>query len=278
MAPEPAVPRFDAPPPEPPPDDLPAAVAELPALRLSGDPRRDVDRVRDYLEAGRARIEARHRAGAAGRTVVRLHSALVDRLLQVAWGRRGPREGAALAAIGGYGRAELAPRSDVDLLVLHEGPGGSPDPVLREATERLLYLLWDAGLQVGHAVRTLGACLEVAEADHTARTALLDCRHVAGDPVLYRRFETRMLGHVHTRRVEGFVADKLEEWRARHDRFGETVFRLEPDVKNGEGGLRDLQTALWLARVVFHVTGVTELGRHMLLPPREVADLRAARG
>ena len=268
---------FDAPPPEPPPDDLDAAVAGLPELTLAGDAAARLAAARAYLAAGQAWIRARHDAGAAGRTVVRLHSALLDRLLAAAFAAEGA--GAppmALVALGGYGRSELAPHSDVDLLFLHGG-AGPPDWSVTRAAEAILYLLWDTGLDVGHAVRSTAECLEIAEADHTARTALIDCRLVAGDVPLYRDFESAMLGQIHSQRVEGFIRDKAGEWQARHDRFGDTVYRLEPDVKHGEGGLRDLHSALWIARACYHVAGLSDLGRRMLLPPREVAEVRAAR-
>lgn len=267
--------RYDAPPPEPPRDGLEGAAARLPELRLPTDPADRVRAARAFLEEGRALIRSLHDAGAAGRTVVRLHSLLMDRLLVAAWeATYGRGADACLAAVGGYGRSELSPFSDVDLLFLH-APGA--DDAVRRAAEDLLYLLWDTGLQVGHAVRTPADCLAVAEEDHTARTAMVDCRFLAGDRPLYDGFEEEMLGQVHSRRVEVYVRDKVEEWRTRHDRFGDTVFRLEPDVKNGEGGLRDLHTALWIARACYHVAGLSALGRNMLLPPREVSDVRAAR-
>ncbi|RMG20333.1 MAG: [protein-PII] uridylyltransferase [Deltaproteobacteria bacterium] len=270
-----AVSLYDAPPPAPPEDDLEAALARLPAIEPATAA--DATAIRAYLERGREVIRALHEAGAAGRTVVRLHSQLMDRLLAALWQAlqgEGEAAGLALVALGGYGRSELAPFSDVDLLLLHRPERQAEMAGLAEA---VLYRLWDAGQRVGHAVRTPAQCVEIAEADHTARTALLDCRYVAGDRRLYDRFERSLFGELHSRRVEHFLNDKLGEWRARHGRFGQTVFRLEPDVKSGEGGLRDLHTALWIARVVYHAAGLSQLARRGLLPPSEVGLLRAAR-
>jgi [protein-PII] uridylyltransferase len=266
--------RFDAPPPEPPPDDLAAAASELPEVSLAMlPPDARADAMRRYLAEGRALTRKRHETGAAGRTVMRLHSVLLDRLVRAAYLACGPEDGGlSLVALGGYGRVELAPFSDVDLLLLHDGSG----PAAASA-EAILYLLWDSGLQVGHAVRTPAECLALADADHTARTALVECRFVAGDADLFQTFEREILGDLASRRIETFVGDKLEEWKDRHERFGRTVFRLEPDVKFGEGGLREMQTAMWIARAIHRVTSLGDLKRRGLLAPREVDDLRAAR-
>ena len=268
-----AVRLFDAPPPEPPSEGVEEARARLPVPRLPPGRAERVAAARAYLARGRALLRQWHEAGASGRLVVRLHALLVDRLLRAAW-EPALAGGASLVALGGYGRSEMAPFSDVDLLFLYEPEGRDR---VQPAVEEVLYLLWDSGLKVGHAVRTIAESVEIAEADHTARTALLDCRFVAGDRALYDRFERSLLGELHSRRVEAFLRDKLEEWKARHGRFGQTVFRLEPDVKSGEGGLRDLHTALWVARVVYHAAGVSQLVRRGLLPPGEAALLRAAR-
>lgn len=272
--------RFDAPPPAPPEDDLQGALDEIGRVELPAARADQVKVARDYLTKGRERIRKRHLAGASGRSVVRLHSALMDRLLTAAWAATGHGSDSAVVAVGGYGRSELAPSSDVDLLFLYHGRGGmraDPPTAIAQAAESVLYLMWDTGLDVGHAVRTPRACDEIVQEDHTARTALYDCRLVAGDQSFYGTFEREMLGEIHSRRVDEFVTDKFEEWRARHERFGETVFRLEPNVKAGEGGLRDLHTALWIVRACYHLAGLSAIGRSMLLPPGEVRDVRAAR-
>ncbi len=204
-------------------------IAEFEArMSALGEPDLDADRDRGsaaaYLERGGALIREAYEAGAPGRTLVRLRAALVDRLLAAAWKTAGlPGPGRVLVAVGGYGRAELAPHSDVDfLLLVPEQRSPETDP----AIERLLYLLWDVGLELGHSVRTLAQCVAAADVDATARTALLDCRHVAGDLEAYAAFEAEMLGEVHSVRIDTYVRERLADWKARRERFGRTVYRL----------------------------------------------------
>jgi [protein-PII] uridylyltransferase len=251
-------------------------IAALPSLpTFEGDPRA-------FLAAGRERVAEVHRAGGSGHAVVRLQSALMDTLVQGIFARarqeaeqKHPPSPLALVAIGGYGRRELAPYSDLDLLFLH--PPGEPDDFARLASERLLYALWDLKLEVGHSVRDLAACQRAAAEDHTARTALLDLRFLAGDERLYRELERAQLHEIPERRIEGFIADKLREMRARRERFGDSLYLLEPNVKQSEGGLRDLQAALWVTRARFKVAGLSDILARALLPEREVGELRLAR-
>ncbi len=242
---------------------------------LTGDPRAD-------HAAARRFVEEVHRAGGSGHTVVRLQSAATDRIVVALWERalgdaaaRHPPSPVALVALGGYGRRELAPFSDLDLLLLHRP--GDPDAFTKLASERFLYSLWDLRLEVGYGVRDVRACDQLAEQDHTARTALLDLRQLSGDAALYRELERDQLHGLSQAKVDAFIADKLQEMRERRERFGDSLYLLEPNVKQSEGGLRDLQMALWTARVRFKVAGITELLARALLPEREVTELRRAR-
>jgi [protein-PII] uridylyltransferase len=249
--------------------------ARLEALPpLSGDPRAD-------WAAQRRFVEDTHRAGGSGHTVVRLQSAATDRIVVALWERAiaaaagGGRSPLALVALGGYGRRELAPFSDLDLLVLHQP--GDPDACTKEVSERFLYSLWDLNLEVGQGVRDVAECDRLAAQDLAARTALLDLRLLAGDRDLYRELERDQLHGLAQAKVDGFIADKIAESRARRERFGDSLYLLEPNVKESEGGLRDLQMALWTARVTFKVAGITELLARALLPEPEVLELRRAR-
>ncbi len=255
------------------PYEYEARLQELPPL--GGDTKAD-------FAAQRRFIEEVHRSGASGQTVVRLQSAAMDRIMAVLWERAlGEARKAqapspvSLVALGGYGRRELAPFSDVDLLVLHGAR--EPDAFVKAASERLVYALWDLRLEVGYAVRDLRACDQLASEDHTARTALLDLRYLGGDRDLYRELEREELHGLSQAKVEKFLADKLDEMRTRRERFGDSLYLLEPNVKESEGGLRDLQSALWLARVRFKVAGLTELLARALLPERDIRDMRRAR-
>ncbi len=272
--------------PAPRPYEYEERLPDLPPL--TGDARAD-------LAAARRHLEELHRGGASGHTVVRLQSAATDRIVVMLWERalaaapavRKPAKGKgrgrkaapaspiALVALGGYGRRELAPYSDLDLLLLH-GPG-EPDAFTREASERFLYALWDLGLEVGYGVRDLAACEALAQQDQTVRTALLDLRYLAGDPRLFRELEREQLHGLSQSRVDGFVTEKIAEMRQRREKFGDSLYLLEPNVKQSEGGLRDLQAALWIARARWKVAGVTELLSRAILPEREIKDLRRAR-
>ncbi|HYQ80633.1 MAG TPA: DUF294 nucleotidyltransferase-like domain-containing protein, partial [Anaeromyxobacteraceae bacterium] len=250
--------------------------ARLQALPpLGGDVKADFAMLRRF-------VEETHRAGGSGHTVVRLQSAATDRIVGALWERataeaaaRHGRSPLALVALGGYGRRELAPHSDLDLLVLHRP--GEPDAFTRQAGEKFLYSLWDLKLEVGQGVRDVAQCARLAEQDLSARTALLDLRLLAGDAGLYRELERDQLTGLSQAKVDAFIADKIAETRARRERFGDSIYLLEPNLKESEGGLRDLQMALWTARVKFKVAGLSELLARALLPEPEVLELRRAR-
>jgi [protein-PII] uridylyltransferase len=162
----------------------------------------------------------------------------------------------ALAATGGYGRGVLGPFSDIDLLFLSEAPLG---PRGRRAVEFMLYLLWDLGLKVGHATRSVRECLEDARADATIQTALLDGRFIAGERLVFTRFEAAF-GSARTEWGVGqFLAAKRVERTKRHKRYGDSPYLVEPHIKEGRGGLRDIQTMYWLARYAFGVQRMPEL-------------------
>ena len=239
---------------------------------------------KERLEQGRAEILARHRAGAGGQEVVRAISALTDEVIGTLFRSivaefPGPEPAPlSLVATGGYGRRELAPRSDIDLLALL--PPASDKAARKRAdaiAEHLHRALWDTGLEAGYAARTLEQCVQLAREDHTIRTALLDGRLVAGDPQLFKGLERATVTELEQRRVEEFIGDKLEEFNERRTRYGGSVWLLEPHIKQGKGGLRDLQAALWIARVRHKVAGLGEAGERGLLPQREVSAARAAR-
>ena len=260
---------------------LPVAAPYEYEARLAGLPAPTGD-VRADFAAQRRYIEEVHRAGASGQTVVRLQSAATDRIVSVLWARALAEAQKAhspspvsLVALGGYGRRDLAPYSDLDLLFLHASR--TPSAFVKATSEKLLYALWDLKVEVGYGVRDLKACDELASEDHTARTALLDLRYLGGDRDLYRELEREELHGLSQAKVEKFLADKIDEMRARRERFGDSLYLLEPNLKESEGGLRDLQSALWLARVRFKVAGLTEILARALLPERDVREMRRAR-
>ncbi len=263
-------------PPPPPPQTHREERDRLPAFAAGGAADRTA-RARAYLAAAGAQLEALHRKGASGLSVCRLISEERDRLLIGLWGELfgSARAGACLVALGGYGRRELAPHSDLDLLLLR-GPRNS-EKSLAPVAESLHTLLWDLNLDVGWSVRTAPECARAAEDDHTVRTALLDCRYLAGDAQLYSRLAEDALRDLLSRRADAFIADKAQELTARRQKYGDSIYVLEPNLKQGEGGLRDLQAALWIAQARFRARGLRELLQHSVLPRSEVDVLTAAR-
>ena len=186
----------------------------------------------------------------------------------------GTGDALAIAATGGYGRGMLAPFSDIDLLFLTDE---KPAPVVLRAVEFMLYFLWDLGLKVGHATRSVSQCLAEAAGDTTVRTALLDARRISGDAALFSAFTVR---HDADRAGTGparFIADKQAERAARHARYGDSPFLVEPNIKEGRGALRDLQTLCWLCREVLGTRGFGDLAYPRDMVPALLTEQEARR-
>ena len=177
----------------------------------------------------------------------------------------------AIVATGGYGRGVLAAGSDIDLLFLL--------PYKQTAwgesiAETILYCLWDMGLKVGHATRSINECIRQAKADMTMRTALLEARYLLGDRKLYDELVARFDKEVVQGTAAEFVAAKLAEREERHRRAGQSRYLVEPNVKDGKGGLRDLHTLYWIAKYVYRVREREELIAHGVYDPREYRRFR----
>jgi len=177
----------------------------------------------------------------------------------------------AVVAVGGYGRRELCPRSDVDILFLHPY---KVDRYVEAMTESMLYPLWDLGLEVGHSVRNIKETIRLGGADDSIRTALLDHRFVAGDLSLYRESARELERFLFFNNGDKFIEKKIREMRTRHAKVGSTVYLLEPNVKEGRGGLRDLQTAVWGARIKYKCDDLAELRRKGVVGARNVEAIR----
>lgn len=222
-----------------------------------------VDRLRDALDA----LERAYSPGHHGRWSAERRSDLVDRCLEELWERAGPPGGAALCAVGGYGRRRQLPASDVDLLVVHEGLDAAG---LERIAEAVLYPLWDGGFTLGQAFRTPAEVVEAARAHLEALTSMLDARVVAGDAAL----AARALQPVRRLVVEdpgAFVGRLRSDAAARRERFGTASHDLEPDLKEGGGGLRDAALVGW---VVGALEGSAQAGP--ILRPREREALEEA--
>jgi [protein-PII] uridylyltransferase len=198
------------------------------------------------------------------RLIDQLLTGLLDHAAERVYPLANPTLGERLAvlAVGGYGRGELAPYSDIDVLFLHPY---KRTPHSEQMIEFLLYKLWDLGLKVGQATRSVDDCLRSAKGDLQICTNLLEARFLWGERPLYEEFQTRFDGTVVSGRGTIFVEAKMAERAGRHQRTGGSRYLLEPNVKEGKGGLRDLQTLIWLGRFLYRVDDPAELVDHGVL-------------
>ncbi|WP_184151815.1 [protein-PII] uridylyltransferase [Amaricoccus macauensis] len=179
----------------------------------------------------------------------------------------------AAVAVGGFGRAEMAPFSDIDLLFLtpyKQTPWGE------SLIESVLYVLWDLRLKVGHSTRSIDDCLRLAKQDVSIRTSLLESRYLWGNQALAEALDSRLWSELFDSTGPQFVELKLEERNARHDRQGSSRYLLEPNVKEGKGGLRDLQTLYWIGKYLYHAGSTEDLVRVGVFTSEEYASLAAA--
>ncbi|NJO56694.1 MAG: [protein-PII] uridylyltransferase [Rhodospirillales bacterium] len=178
-----------------------------------------------------------------------------------------------MTATGGYGRGELFPFSDIDLMFLL--PERSP-PLALEIVEFVLYMLWDSGLKVGHATRTIDECIAMARSDMTTRTSFIETRWLWGNRELYDDFEHRFDADIVAGTGRQFVESKLAERDSRHERMGDSRYVLEPHIKDGKGGLRDLQTLFWIAKYLFRVKDMGELEQREVFSGADVRQFHKA--
>jgi [protein-PII] uridylyltransferase len=219
-------------------------------------PRDELWRYKNFLKVETHRLKILHRAGGEGREICHARSAIVDILLRYILegviahspelSERTPVF--TLVATGGYGRALLNPHSDLDIMFLHESDmtaGGSARPALSALVDGLLYTLWDLGLKVGHAVRTIEDCVAVANADVQSKTSLIEARRIMGHEVLFDRFTRTILNKCVLGYESQYIASRVEDQAARREKYGNSATMQEPNVKNGCGGLRDGLTVIF---------------------------------
>jgi len=243
--------------------------------------------VRDCLRAaqdhGREAARQWLEAGAPGRDVTRLICAVQDEVIQALYDfttrhiyrSHNPTqaERLSLVAVGGYGRGDLAPGSDIDLLFLlpyKQTPWGE------SVVEYMLYMLWDLGLKVGHATRTVRQCTELSKADMTIRTTLLEMRYLWGDRPLFDELKAAYWRDVVPGTDREFVTAKMQERTGRHKRAGQSRYLVEPNVKESKGGLRDLQTLFWIAKYIYRTEAIDDLIQAGLFTRTEVRAFRKA--
>ncbi len=224
--------------------------------------------IRAQLDAARQRLFDEFDATPRVARLLRGLATAHDVALRSCWKRLPMPPSAALVAVGGYGRGELYPHSDVDVLVLL---AEAPDPVEAAAIEDLIGVLWDLGFEVGHSVRTAAECLVEAERDITVATALLEARFVAGSRALGDELLAKVKAAVDP---QLFYRAKMIEQQQRYAKFHDTPYALEPNIKESPGGLRDLQMILWIARAAGFGSSWSELESRQLVTPVEARQLR----
>jgi [protein-PII] uridylyltransferase len=234
--------------------------------------------LKQALSAGREEIARRLvEKPWQGSEIAAAYAFLTDQILRTAWDHVAatapPGEPILLMAVGGYGRGEMALHSDVDIAFVTAGLPSAPAAAFIEA---LLYLLWDLGLKLGHSTRSLDETVAAASGDHTVRTALLEARYLWGDEGLFEAVETRFRREVVAGDVRAFVTEKLVERNQRHQRMGDSRYVVEPNVKEGKGGLRDLHTLFWIGKSAYQVRAVAELVDVGLLSPQELRQFQRA--
>ncbi len=244
----------------------------LPAGLDAGDD--PVAAFREALAAGDASLRRRYEDDEPVEALVRDRARMVDVILRRAWslyaGSRG--NDVALVAVGGYGRGELHPCSDIDVLILLPKTEVADD---HDGIGRFLTFLWDIGLEVGHSVRTIDDCQRESAADVSVATTLIEARLLAGPDLLVQAMR-RALGQDRVWSSQAFFEAKVAEQQARHRRHHDTAYNLEPNVKTGPGGLRDIQTVGWVAKRHFGAETFDELVEHGFLTAGELRKLRSA--
>ncbi|MCH7628188.1 MAG: bifunctional uridylyltransferase/uridylyl-removing protein, partial [Proteobacteria bacterium] len=256
------------------------------AVAAQGDKARPavVELLRAALAKGREELARRLQAKpSAGHECAQGQSFLVDQLVRVIHdhvvghvyraSNRSTGERIAILAVGGYGRGEMAPHSDVDIAFVTPT---KPTSWCEQVIEAMLYFLWDLGLKVGHSSRSLDDLVRMAKSDLTIRTALLEGRYVWGDQALFEEGARRFWAEVAEGTERQFVAEKLAERNERHKRLGDSRYVVEPNVKEGKGGLRDLHTLYWIGKYIHKVRDPSELVNVGLLTALEYRQFRRA--
>ena len=224
---------------------------------------------KDALEAINAQLDFRFREGENIRKLIHDRALIIDCLMHYAWNQFDWEDSIALIAVGGYGRGELHPKSDIDILVLMNN---NTADIHAENIQQLLTLLWDIGMDIGHSVRTLDECIAIAKDDITVATNIMETRTLQGGSALLHQLRAATTPEKMWDNDEFFLA-KVNEQRDRHAKYQHTEYNLEPNIKNAPGGLRDIQTIKWIAKRFFNVRLFEQLSSTGLFTEKEYAIL-----
>ncbi|MBL9136873.1 MAG: [protein-PII] uridylyltransferase [Verrucomicrobiales bacterium] len=257
-----------------------AARLRLPPGRL---PCEEPDRFRRFLKVESQRLRMWHRGGGGGREVCRARAEMMDTLLQhvfdaylAAYQPKFHPEALALVALGGYGRAELNPLSDVDILILHERRVTDPSPLLKAVMEKFVPFSWEIGLECHPLVRNLDDCVREANRKMESKTAMLEARRVWGDETLFEQLRIMIEDRCVKGQEDAYIEDRLKDQEQRRSKWGHSYCLLEPNLKSGCGGLRDYQNLRWMSAVKFRLREVGDLIQRGVLTPAGLRQLDRA--
>lgn len=256
-------------------------------LKSGAKPADILNLYKKFLKVEEHRLRMLHRAGGGGREIAQGRAQLMDVLLRHIFeaadehyrqNHSDQTAPIALVAIGGYGRSELCPHSDIDIMFVHDSAATGPkrDPYIEAIVEQVLYTLWDVGLKVGHSTRSVSEATAQANEDMESKTSLIESRLLVGDEKLYARFRDALAKQCVRGHEEKYIAARIEDQNARHEKFGDSVFLQEPNVKEGCGGLRDFQNLIWMAFFKYGVLNLADLSKRGFLGAPEQRQLENA--
>jgi [protein-PII] uridylyltransferase len=238
--------------------------------------------LKKFLKIETQRLSLRHRFGISGDQIVQARSLIVDLLIErisrtaveEKFGAGASGGQFAIVALGGYGRSELAPYSDIDIMFLHQNRKDAA--FAAKLSEAILYLLWDIGFNVGHSVRSLGDCVSMAREDVVSRNSMIDARLLWGDAKLFEQLIDRLEEEVFEKQKAALLDELMKEREARYAKFGGVVCMQEPNVKESAGGLRDLHVLLWASRIAHGQATLEGLARAGVIPERDAKAIGSA--